>query len=70
MKTKFIVIFTNELDINIITGDFYQILLENIIKLKNKIKIDKWHPRVYLSWYKYSTNGILACACLDTSKPI
>ena len=41
MKTKFIVIFTNELDINIITGDFYQILLENIIKLKNKIKIDK-----------------------------
>lgn len=41
MKTKFDVIFTNELDINIFTDEFYLILLDNIIKLKNKIKIDK-----------------------------
>ena len=59
MKTKFDVIFTNELDIKVFTDDFYQILFENIVKLKKEkesknlnTKIDKWDSDVCLSWYK------------------
>ena len=59
MKTKFDIIFTNEIDIKVFTDDFYQILFEKIVKLKKEkesknlnIKIDKWDSDVCLSWYK------------------
>ena len=48
MQKKFKVVFKNKLDIQVFSQDFYQTLLDNIIKLKKT----NWEQDVCLSWYK------------------
>ena len=52
MQKKFKVVFKNKLDIQVLSKDFYQTLLENIVKLKNEKEKSKWEQHVCLSWYK------------------
>ena len=57
--------FKNQLNTDVLDKDFYLLLFNNIVNLKNYINKTIWRQEVCLSWYKYE---ILACACLDTSK--
>ena len=65
MQKKFKTKFINDFDIQVFNQDFYQILLENITKLKRQ----KESPKEILTCACLDTsntqNGILACACLD-----
>ena len=67
-KNDFKVVFKNQIDIQVFTKDFYQLFLENIIKIKTQ-KVSKNNnlstPNVDTSKIQ---NGIMACACLDTSR--
>ena len=53
MQKKFRVMFKNQIDLEVFSKDFYQILLDNIIKLKE---------------HKKSRFESQKCACFDTSK--
>ena len=68
MQKKFKVVFKNQIDLEVFSKDFYQTLLENIIKLKEhkEIQIDnRTCPCLDTSELQ---NGISTCACLDTSQ--
>ena len=41
MQKKLKVVFKNQLDIRVFSKDFYQILLEDVIKLKEQKKNEK-----------------------------
>ena len=66
MQKKFKVKFTNDFDIQVFNQDFYQILLENI----NKLKRQKESPNGILACACLDINDNRTCACLNTSKPV
>ena len=55
VQKKFKVAFKNQIDLEVFSKDFFQILLDNVIKLKE---------------HKENQIDNRTCACLDTSKHV